>query len=69
MTAYIVTWSIEFDEESTVSAEDAAGQAWGILDDAVHGGPATVLVVRDEDDAHLGTFDMADPSNPREVAR
>lgn len=60
MMSYVVTWSIEFDAESTVDAADAAGQAWGCIEDALHGGPATVLVVRDENDRHLGTFDMAD---------
>ena len=61
MTTYDVSWSVELDDESTVDAADAAGQAWAIMDDAISGrGPATVLVVRDGvTDAKIGVFDMA----------
>lgn len=66
---YVVSWSIEYDEESTTGPEDAAEQAWGdLVDAAVNHGPATILVVRDENDNHLGTFDMEGDSI-REVRR
>ena len=68
MTAYVVSWSVEFDDESTVDAADAASQGWAVMDDAVSGrGPATVLVVRDGmTDAQLGVFDM-EGGSPRPV--
>lgn len=60
MTAYIVSWSVELDDESTASHEDAAEQAWDILGDAIsQSGPATVLVVRRTDDTEAVPFDMA----------
>ena len=66
MADYEVSWSVEIDE--AVSPEDAALQAWGIIEDAMHGGPATVLVIRTLDGAHVATLDMAsDP--PTEIQR
>jgi hypothetical protein len=57
--SYVVTWSIEIDEESAYNDEDAARQGWEIIVDSACGdGIATVVVVRDENDKHLGTFDM-----------
>lgn len=66
MTDYEVSWSVEIDEAET--AEDAALQAWGIMADAHAGGPATVLVVRTLDGAHVATLDM-DGGYPTVVRR
>ena len=65
---YVVSWSMSFSNEdlaefseeeySATGARRAAQMAHGWLEDAIkHDGGATVLVVRDEDDNHLGTFD------------
>ncbi len=59
MTTYTVSWSMSFDDDDADGPRDAAQQAGGWIEDAVRNGRdgASVLVVRDEDDNHLGTFD------------
>ncbi len=58
--SYIVSWSVEFDDESTANHLDAAEQAWSILEDTIKmQGPATILVVRRDDDNIAVPFDMA----------
>ena len=65
---YTVTWSMSFDEDELMALDDdgsalslprrAALVAAGWLEDAMkNDGGANILVVRDENDEHLGTFD------------